>query len=60
MSQAIFITELVAELRLRGVPHDRAQVAEFVEDAWPLIDSDPLGRGRSPSKPPVPGYATYG
>ena len=41
MTKAEFITALEHELRLRGRAFSRADVQEFVADAWPLILENP-------------------
>jgi hypothetical protein len=40
-----FVEDLAAELRARGVPHERADVEAFVKACGHLIDDDPsVGR----------------
>jgi hypothetical protein len=41
MSQQEFVEVLEADLRLRGVPFDRAQSLSFVSSARPLIAENP-------------------
>jgi hypothetical protein len=36
-----FVRALEAELQLRGVPFDRADLVSFVVSAWPLIEDNP-------------------
>jgi hypothetical protein len=36
-----FTRSLEAELRLRGVPFERAALQEFVDAGWPLIEDNP-------------------
>jgi hypothetical protein len=41
MTKAEFISALEHELRLRGRAFSRADLQEFVSDAWPLIVENP-------------------
>jgi hypothetical protein len=41
MTQTHFIVALEQELQLRGVAFCRAELQEFVADAWPLIKENP-------------------
>jgi hypothetical protein len=41
MTQSDFTASLEQELRLQGLPFSRADLQEFVADAWPLILEDP-------------------
>jgi len=41
MTQADFVVELAAELRLRGVPYLFPELTVYLSDCWPLIAEDP-------------------
>jgi hypothetical protein len=45
MTQADFTLALEQELQIRGVRFSRADLQEFVADAWPLIKENVLGQG---------------
>jgi hypothetical protein len=64
MSHPDFLTGLEAELRLRGVAFDRADVLAFADAVWPLAqeDTDPVkwadcfleaGHAERPSPKPI-------
>jgi hypothetical protein len=42
MSKAEFFLAVEADLRLRHVPFDAAELRTFLTDCWPLVDADDL------------------
>ncbi len=42
MSQAEFFRLVEADLQLRHVPFDAAELREFIADVWPLVEANDL------------------
>jgi hypothetical protein len=40
MSKTEFFLAVEADLRLRHVPFDKADLAEFLASVWPLVEAD--------------------
>jgi hypothetical protein len=40
MSKSEFFLAVEADLRLRHVPFDRAELVEFIRNVWPLVEPD--------------------
>jgi hypothetical protein len=42
MSKTEFFLSVEADLRLRHVPFDKRELAEFLRSVWPLVEADDL------------------